>query len=229
MQTQFDNDDCSFISTKSYHLHGKKGIVDSWSFCFVRALSFGWLYLNLTNRTCQHLLLTISSTAISNCGMWSVPIVFQRLPATENRKQKTDTNTAYYHFPQHIIFLSFIRSLVRSVQFVRFLKYSHKMRGKMLAQMENCFRNVYYTYETLENALANSVLLHSYIRVYVITKDVRIETNKLNHKQTWHMANEMKITHFLWCHIVGSNFFHSNCFTFNPNRNSRMNGIFNII
>lgn len=58
------------------------------------------------------------------------------------------------------------------------------MRGKMLAQMENCFRNVYYTYETLENALANSVLLHSYIRVYVITKDVRIETNKLNHKQT---------------------------------------------
>lgn len=110
--------------------------------------------------------------------MWSVPIVFQRLPATENRKQ-----TAIFHNTL-FFFRSFACSFVRSVQFVRFLKYSHKMRGKMLAQMENCFRNVYYTYETFENALANSVLLHSYIRVYVITKDVRIETNKLNHKQT---------------------------------------------
>lgn len=26
-----------------------------------------------------------------------------------------------------------------------------------------------------------------------------------------------------WCHIVGTNFFYSNCFTFNPNRNSRVN------
>lgn len=76
-------------------------------FCAL-SLSFGWLYLNLTNRTCQHLLLTISSTAIFNCGMWSVPIVFQRLPATENRHKHRILPFSTTHY------FSFVHSLARS-------------------------------------------------------------------------------------------------------------------
>lgn len=167
---------------------------------FFLSFSLGWLYLNLTTEHRQHLLYT---------NIYSNFLVFQSYFSIF-RKRKTHIAIAIFH---HIIFLWFC--------------LFSNIRIKCLCKWKIAFEMFLYV-QTFEIALVNSgiaafILPRKYVCVCAIVRSVRIERNKLNHKQTWHMANEMKITHFLWCHIVGPNFFHSNCFTFNPNRNSRMN------
>lgn len=81
-----------------------------------------------------------------------------------------------------------------------FLKHSHKMRGKMFAQNGKLLSKCSYMYisdwkcarEKRYCCIYTSICVWWYVYVYVIAKGIRIEKNKLNHKQTWHMANEMK-------------------------------------